>query len=375
MVYGRALPETAVYVCPLCGTPWDDWQRQENVRSTVIDAFESGDPWCGWVPTVEHAAAPDVEGFCEMSELYVCLPGTRLADLVRDYLEAEHDASRGDESGRIVFTNSKLGRPYEFRGEEVDEEAIRATALDYAERTVPRGGLLLTAGVDVQHNRLAVIVRAWGRNEESWLVYWGELYASVSCTDKNDPVWTDLDALLFGGFEHEIGRALHLRAVTIDSSDGSTNDAVYTWVRTRAKKHPGVTIMAGKGSSEQQDPEIFTTPRHNVDHNRPDKATKADRHGVKVWIVGTNKAKDLLAAQLALEVKGRGRFHHYKDVRADYYDQVTSETKAPHRSVRNRRVWQLKSGRRNEALDGEVYALHAARAARAHLMRPEQWDA
>jgi phage terminase large subunit GpA-like protein len=62
-------------------------------------------------------------------------------------------------------------------------------------------------------------------------------------------------------------------------------------------------------------------------------------------------------------------------VRADYFDQVTAETKAPHRRIRNRKIWQHKSGRRNEALDCEVYALHSARARRIHLMRPDQWDA
>jgi phage terminase large subunit GpA-like protein len=67
--------------------------------------------------------------------------------------------------------------------------------------------------------------------------------------------------------------------------------------------------------------------------------------------------------------------HIYADVRADYFDQVTAETKAPHRRIRNRKIWQLKSGRRNEALDCEVYALHSARARRIHLMRADQWDA
>jgi phage terminase large subunit GpA-like protein len=38
-------------------------------------------------------------------------------------------------------------------------------------------------------------------------------------------------------------------------------------------------------------------------------------------------------------------------------------------------VWQQKSGRAIEAWDCEVYALHAARAKRIHLMSVKQWDA
>lgn len=371
-VYGMAMPDTAVYVCPHCGSAWDDYTRQENIRRTVREAYEAGDPWCGWVPTAEYTG---IKGFMELNELYVCLPGTRLADVVRDYLESEYEASMGDQSARIVFTNSKLGRPYEYQDEQASTDELRAAAREYQELVVPHGGIVLTAGIDVQHDRLAVIIRAWGRGEESWLCYWGELYAEHTCVDKNDAVWTALDKLMFGPIQHECGRMMYIEGLTIDASDGQTNDAVYHWVRTRSRQHRHVRIMAGKGSSAQQDPEIFSTPRSkSIDHHRADRQTKADRHGVKVFIVGTNKAKDWLAGQLKLEAAGRGRFHYYEGVRADYFDQITAEVKAPHRTIRYRRVWQVKSGRRNEGTDCEVYTLHAARGLRVHLLTPAQWD-
>jgi phage terminase large subunit GpA-like protein len=37
-------------------------------------------------------------------------------------------------------------------------------------------------------------------------------------------------------------------------------------------------------------------------------------------------------------------------------------------------VWQKKAGRRNEALDCEVYSLHAARSLKTHLLRDHEWD-
>ncbi|VFM96327.1 MAG: Phage terminase large subunit (GpA) [Candidatus Kentron sp. G] len=102
-------------------------------------------------------------------------------------------------------------------------------------------------------------------------------------------MWEALDKLVFGPFKYENGNRLRAKAISIDSSDGNTNDAVYYWVRTRSAKHSHVRIMAVKGSSERQDPEIFATPRlKSIDHHRPDKQTKADRHGVKVYIVGTD---------------------------------------------------------------------------------------
>jgi len=36
------------------------------------------------------------------------MPGTTLADVVRDFLLAEHDALQGDDSGRIVLSCEKI---------------------------------------------------------------------------------------------------------------------------------------------------------------------------------------------------------------------------------------------------------------------------
>ncbi len=368
-VYGRNQPETAIYACPHCGALWDDWNRKENILRTVKLAVENGDEMCGWTPTVETSGG--VVGFKELNELYVCLPGTSLADVARDYLEAEHDAESGDQSGRIVFQNSKLGRSYEYQSDAPELDDLVERGEDYAELTIPDGGLIITAGVDVQHDRLAVELWAWGREEESWLVYWGELYAKSSTTDKSDPVWAELDKLLFTPRKHARGFQIVLSAGSIDSSDGTTSEVVYSWVRGRQRRG----IMAVKGSSDKNlEREIFTLPK-KVDHKTK---TKASKVGLQVFMVGTNKAKDLLVGdkgRLSLTGNGPGRMHWYKDVRADFFEQMTAEVKAPHRSIRNKKVWQCKSGARNEGLDCAVYALHAARAIKLHVMTAPKWDA
>jgi phage terminase large subunit GpA-like protein len=373
--YGKALPDTAVYACPHCGSIWDDYQRKENIRNTVFRAMEAGDPNCGWVAT---ATFSEVAGFKELSELYACLPGAGLADLVRSHLEAEYRAGQGDENARIVFVNSKLGRPYEYDDERDDAETLmkRAQADDgsqHEELFCPYDGLLLTCGIDVQHDRVELVIRAWGREEESWLVYYGAIYASTGCVDKNDPVYDALDKIVFGPIEHEAGGRIYVAAVSIDSSDGTTSDAVYHWVRTRAKKYPQRLVMAIKGASNG-DPEIFATPKiKSVDHRNPKKQTKADRHGVKVFMVGTNKAKDWLAGHMKLSGNGPGRFHYYAGVRNDYFDHMTAEAKVPSKQ-KGKKVWQCRAGRRCEAWDCEVYALHAARAKRVHLLKPDDWS-
>jgi len=370
VVYGLNLPETSAYACPHCGSAWDDWQRQQNIVNTVKSAAAAGDPLYGWRPTVDNAP-PDVAGFKELNELYVCIPGTSLADVVRDYLEALHEVEKGDQSALIVFTNSKLARAYEYKSNapEVDELAGRAE--DYDELVVPERALVLTAGVDVQHDRLAVTIWAWGPDEESWLIYWGELAAKVSTTDSTDPVWSELDKLLFTPRQHIAGFYVGMSAVSIDSGDGGTSDQVYTWARPRIRKG----VMATKGASVNAfDREIYTRPKE-VDYKTK---TKASKHGVKVYVIGTHKAKDLLIGdrgRITLIGTGPGRMHWYENVRADFYEQLTSEVKAPARRLRGKMVWQLKTGVRNEALDCTVGANHAARSIKLHVMNKAWWEA
>ncbi|MCY1359529.1 Phage terminase large subunit [compost metagenome] len=66
--------------------------------------------------------------------------------------------------------------------------------------------------------------------------------------------------------------------------------------------------------------------------------------------------------------------HWYEGVGTAYFEQLTNEVLAPHPRNPTVKVWQKKAGRRNEGLDCEVYALHAARAKRTHLMRDSEWQ-
>lgn len=358
-VFGMEMPETAYYACPHCGSAWDDRQKNANVRRLRPRATQS---FCG------------VAGFY-ISELYACWKSSRLERLVERFLEAQQALDQGDETDMVVFTNSALGKPYEFMGERLEADALRDLAAasphcQYPELWIPDGGLIVTAGVDVQHDRLSVLLRAWGRGEESWLILWVEIYGNT--VDKTDPVWGGLDNILFGAIEHECGVQLRVSAASIDSSDGGTSDAVYHYVRSRQARMR--LMMAVKGASQDYgNREIFAKPKESVDTKGPGN-TKAAKYGLRPYIVGTHKGKDLLHARWKLSGRGAGRMHTYKGVRADYFAQISGEVKAPHRRMRGKRIWQKKSGAAVEALDCENYALHASRAAKVHLMTEAAWQ-
>ena len=376
-IFGYNRPDLAVYICPHCGAPWDDYQRKENIRNTVSAAMAAGDPLCGWVPT---KPTKTVAGFTRLNELYSCLNGAGVTSLIKDYLEAEYYASRGDNTKQIVFINSKLGRPYEYQdgrdnAEEMQEFAKEDPESQRPAQLCPGGGLKITVGIDVQDNRLAVLVRAHGRGRRSWLLFADEIYAKVATTSIDDPVWQELDKIVFAAFEHESGRSLYASAISIDSG-GHATDAVYEWVTTRQRKFPAVKVMAIKGSSSRTNPAVFVPPSASkvLTHQNPDKLTKAERKNVKLYMVGTNKAKDYLSDQLSLNSRGEARFHFYRaaDMRPDYFEQMVAEAKVADKS--GRQVWKQKPGCPCEFWDCEVYAEHAARAVKIHAMTDAEWE-
>src|SRR3546814_13845191 len=82
---------------------------------------------------------------------------------------------------------------------------------------------------------------------------------------------------------------MEVKAVSIDSGDGVTQEAVYAFVRKW--EHRGV--MATKGASDrgQRKAEIYSLPKKSVDQTRRNTPSK---YGVHPYIVGTPAAKNLI---------------------------------------------------------------------------------
>jgi len=373
-VYGNAVPEKAFMVCPHCGGTWTDKERVLAIRRAAELELQ-GVAGFGWVPT---APLTEIAGFY-ISDLMSCAPQASLKSVAEKYLDAKHQDAKGDPSGLALFCNNQLGLPYKWKSPAPKVEELEARCEDYTELTVPWGGLRLTIGADVQGDRIALVVVAWGRGEESWRVYWGEIHGNP--VDQNDPSWTELERFLFRPYRHASGEELYVEAASIDSADGNTSDAVYAFCRKH--RHRGVMAIRGVETGE-----IYRVPRP-ID---PARKTKASKYGLHVYLVGTEKAKDLIigfgehGGKLRLSEKdergnlitgrGAGRMHWYREIRGDYFKQITSEIKAPRKGYRrNKLFWDVKPGVRNEALDCEVYALHASRSLKINLMTEAQWFA
>lgn len=360
-IFGTANLDSVRYRCPHCEGKWTDAQKNLAVRLAEAKGH-------GWRATKPFTG---VAGFW-INELYSPFPGSRLIELLKKYLTAVYHQARGDDTKMRSFRNNTEGLPYAYKTDVPEASDLQARAEDYAEGTVPAGGLLLTCGTDVQHDRLAVGVRAYGRGEESWLVHWHEISGSTLVPGQG--AWADFELYLTKDFVHTSGAPMRISAVSVDGSDGARTEVVADVVRQLRRR--GIRAMSAKGASEREGNdkrEIYSTPRR-PDLNKHNKPVR--RGGIETHMVGTHRAKDLiLETRVKLTGTGPGRMHQYAGVRVDYWEQLTSEVKVPGKLNRSKKVWEKKGGVRNEALDCEVLCLHAARALKTHLLQEAHWAA
>jgi phage terminase large subunit GpA-like protein len=326
------LPSTAHYVCSGCGALWDDVARWGALRK------------CSW-----SASAPfnGVAGF-HLSELYS--PWRTLAQIVTDFLEKRHDPSQLQ-----TFVNTSLGETWEEKGETVSGHALVERIEAYDDRSIPRQVSILTAGIDIQDDRLEAQVIGWGASEESWVAW----YEVIPGDPAQPQVWKDLDALLLSSFEAEDGRRLKIGAACIDTG-GHHGAQVLSFCRGRRLRH----VYPTKG---------IAGPRPIWDMRGT--RTKTNE---KLWLVGADTAKDAIYGRLKIGKPGPG-FVHFPSVEgidARYFEQLTSERVVTrYREGRPYRVWVLDKGKRNEALDTFVLALAARHSLPRRIERGLEFSA
>ena len=255
-------------------------------------------------------------------------------------IAVEHGRVKKDPPRLQVWVNTKLGESWEDQaGDTVPAEPLMARREDWG-ALLPDGIAVLTAGVDVQGDRLELHVVGWGRDEESWSVDYRVIWGDPS----GPRVWADLDTALAATYPHAHAIAdLAIRAVAVDTG-GQHTKAAYEYCRTRL--HRRVWGIKGRGG-----PGIPLWPR------RPSR-TKGK---VPLFVIGVDAAKDALFARLRLGEPGPGYLHFPAERDAEFFRQLTAE-RVVTRFERGRpiRLWQpRREGDRNEALDTTVYATAA----------------
>lgn len=337
-------PRTARYACPGCGVLIDEGKKTAMLASGR------------WVAQ-NLDADPATHGY-HLSSLYSPVGWYSWANAAADFEATKVDGVTDVEELR-VFVNSVLGESFVQRGDAPEWERIHERRERYKVGHVPARGLFLTAGVDVQGDRLEASIVAWGRNRESWQVEHRVLPGDPEA-DAGE-VWKLLDDLLAEEFPHERGVMLPIRMLAIDS--GHATSAVYGW----ARKHTIGRVMVVKGRGNY--PTTVGQPQA-VDVSGTGKKL---RRGVRVWPVGVGLLKSEIYGFLRLPVPKEGEpmagYCHFPELPEEFFRQLTAEELVPVTKKGYRRLeWTKLPGRRNEVLDCRVYARAAA-----ILLQADRW--
>lgn len=360
--WARGRPDTAVYVCEHCEEP-----IEERHKTWMMDP-ENGADWIATADPETLAAArrSGIVGF-HISGLYSPLGWLSWTGIAEQW-----DAAQGNEAALKTFKNTILGETWQERGEAPDWQRLydRRDA-DAALGRVPVGALVLTAGADVQRDRIEIDVWGWGRSLRSWLVDHIVLEGDTSRAE----VWAQLDGLLGQTWEHASGARMALARLAIDTGDGLTTDAVYGWVRKAGRGQ--VLAVKGVGGFDRSMPVDGPT---FVEVNE---GGRKIRRGVQLWKVAgavfkAETYRFLRLDQPTEEALAEGAewpagYVHIPrgGVTTEWLKQLTAEQLVTIRDKRRgyqRLEWQ-QTRERNEALDCRVYARAAA-----WLMGIDRWD-
>jgi len=346
----RPIPESARLRCEACGGEIHEHEKPAMLAAGL------------WVATRPELSEQH-RGY-HLSSLYSPLGWQSWAECVEAWAQAQ-----GQDARLRPFVNLRLGEPWRERGEAPEWQKLYRRRERYAQGVAPERSVVLTAGADVQADRVEVEVKAWGEAEGGGLESWSVDYRIIPGGPQDRDTWRDLDRLLATPVRHAGGAELSIERLAIDS--GYASALVYQWVARQSRRR--VSAVKGREGSSV----VVSLPKRVEVSGSSGKTL---RRGVELWHVGVDEAKATIYSWLRLEAPLDPADHcppgfmHFPEWGEEYFRQLCAEQMIP-RTVRGLRryVWEKSLHERNEVLDCNVYALAAAMMLGLHRWTPERW--
>jgi len=347
-------PETAHYLCEAC-----DGQIFESAKTEMLAQGE-------WRATAD-GNDPRTRGY-HLSALYSPVGWTSWAGIARSWEDAQ-----ANDAALKTAKNVLLGETWMESGEAPDWQRLYDRRERWVPGTVPQRALFLTAGADVQKDRIEIDVWGWGRGLESWLVD----HIVIEGGPDRPAAWTDLTALCARTWRHASGTQMRIVRLGVDT--GYEAPAVYGWARGQGFDQ--VAPLKGVDGFNRLSP--VSGPTY-VDMTA---GGKRIRRGVRLWTVAVSSFKSETYRFLRLErptdeeiasgiTHPPGTIHLPAWAESEWCKQFVAEQLVTVKTKRGfqRLEWQ-KLRERNEALDCRSYARAAAWIAGIDRWGEDRWEA
>ena len=348
MKWDKGKPETVYYECEECKYKIKNWQKTKMLKRGE------------WRATSESKNRRLV-GY-HLSGLYSPVGWFSWEDAVIQW-EAAHSPKNIEKLK--TFINTVLGESWKDKGEAPDWKKLYLRREKYKFNSLPMGVCFLTAGVDIQGDRIECEIVGWGRYKVSWSIDYRIFYGDTSSLD-SDP-WIHLHSMLGELWKTTNGSELDIKLTAVDSSWNT--QTVYSWVR----QFPISKVVAIKGSDFMS---TILSAGKPVDVKL--KGRKILRKALKLFNIGVSVLKQELYGWLKQEIPTENErvpygFCHFPEYNEEHFKRLTSETLET-KWVKGRKKYEWVANGRNEQLDCRVYARAAASLVGIDRYKDAQWS-
>lgn len=252
-------------------------------------------------------------------------------DIVKEFLEVKDDKEK-----LKAFINTVLAETWEEEVQDkLDYQKLFRRREKYAAE-LPEEVVLLTAGIDVQNDWIAIEVVGYAANGDSY----GIEYKTFHGNPEEQHIWSELDLYLRKEFKYGDGTGLNIFASCIDTG-GNHTQAVYDFVSPRQNSMRLIGIKGQGGDAVPINNKFRRTADNKID----------------LLSVGVNALKDLNYGLLRINKKDQAGYCHFptdkhRGYDIDYFMSLTAEVK----TYKGKKIEWIKIRERNEALDCRNYA-------------------
>ena len=356
--YEKSSMEEWCLPCPCCGEYQPLKWRQIKFEDITMECKYCGERFTevewksGEGKYIAGNNNKKVRGF-HLNEL--ASPWKHWDEIINDFKKAKDNSKKmGSQEPLQVWINTALGETWEERGESVNENSILRRREDF-DSELPKGVLILTAGVDVQKDRFEIEVVGWGRGYESW----GIKYEKLFCDMTKQSAWDTLEEYLQKEYYFADGTGLLAACTFIDTGGLYTTDT-YKFLKNMNRKQRNIFGIKGMGGMGL--PLLYKSSVNNSEK-------------VKIFILGVDSGKEMIMSRLGIKEPSSGYCHFPKSVEKGYDEEYFKGLTSEQRVIKNKKngggelIWVKKSNSvRNEPLDIRNYATAAV-----ELLRPN-WD-